>query len=322
MSSGDHKETSRKKKRRKTSHENASKKNRACTLNAYQQIWSDQKLFFLTPFILCARLKNLDLLEKKTTLYHSHNHETLGWLTTGSWIDPHCTASFYLGSRVKTSLPGNKSVISKNQRTGSWSVVQMDPRSNLQSWLAQVASLFLCCAMRVFSCLFITSIVLTDRGLFLLFIVGSRPTVLILACGDVSIGSWGWKTCSQKLIWPLWPLITIAWLVSKIRVGDKGRTSQPKPARRVVVITTFGGSHPLPWFCNWRATLLLFGCHCGANIGITNPIDPIYFPDLTKSTCEMLVVIGKDKPYSVRISSSASCFFCVSDLLTRFYAKT
>ncbi|GJJ69816.1 hypothetical protein EMPS_02165 [Entomortierella parvispora] len=41
---------------------------------------------------------------------------------------------------------------------------------------------------------------------------------------------------------------------------------------------------------------LAFDHHC--LVGITNPIDPIYFPDLTKSTCEMLVVIGKDKPYS------------------------
>ncbi|KAF9359811.1 hypothetical protein BGX26_011369 [Mortierella sp. AD094] len=33
-------------------------------------------------------------------------------------------------------------------------------------------------------------------------------------------------------------------------------------------------------------------------LGVTDPIDPIYFPDLTRDTCDMMVVIGKDKPYS------------------------
>ncbi|KAG0280736.1 hypothetical protein BGZ96_001438 [Linnemannia gamsii] len=41
---------------------------------------------------------------------------------------------------------------------------------------------------------------------------------------------------------------------------------------------------------------LAFDHHC--LVGITDPIDPIYFPDLSRSTCDMMVVIGKDKPYS------------------------
>ncbi|KAK3819106.1 MAG: hypothetical protein JOS17DRAFT_757030 [Linnemannia elongata] len=41
---------------------------------------------------------------------------------------------------------------------------------------------------------------------------------------------------------------------------------------------------------------LAFDHHC--LVGITDPIDPIYFPDLARSTCDMMVVIGKDKPYS------------------------
>ncbi|KAF9129044.1 hypothetical protein BGW39_004521 [Mortierella sp. 14UC] len=41
---------------------------------------------------------------------------------------------------------------------------------------------------------------------------------------------------------------------------------------------------------------LAFDHHC--LVGITEPIDPIYFPDLSRSTCDMMVVIGKDKPYS------------------------
>ncbi|KAF9193177.1 hypothetical protein BGZ50_007717 [Haplosporangium sp. Z 11] len=41
---------------------------------------------------------------------------------------------------------------------------------------------------------------------------------------------------------------------------------------------------------------LAFDHHC--LVGVTDPIDPIYFPDLTKDTCDMMVVIGKDKPYS------------------------
>ncbi|KAF9919339.1 hypothetical protein BX616_007063 [Lobosporangium transversale] len=41
---------------------------------------------------------------------------------------------------------------------------------------------------------------------------------------------------------------------------------------------------------------LAFDHHC--LVGITDPIDPIYFPDLTRDTCDMMVVIGKDKPYS------------------------
>ncbi|KAI7830180.1 hypothetical protein BC939DRAFT_439767 [Gamsiella multidivaricata] len=41
---------------------------------------------------------------------------------------------------------------------------------------------------------------------------------------------------------------------------------------------------------------LAFDHHC--LVGVTDPIDPIYFPDLSKDTCDMMVVIGKDKPYS------------------------
>ncbi|KAI8604749.1 hypothetical protein EDD21DRAFT_365455 [Dissophora ornata] len=41
---------------------------------------------------------------------------------------------------------------------------------------------------------------------------------------------------------------------------------------------------------------LAFDHHC--LVGVTDPIDPIYFPDLTRDTCDMMVVIGKDKPYS------------------------
>lgn len=41
---------------------------------------------------------------------------------------------------------------------------------------------------------------------------------------------------------------------------------------------------------------LAFDHHC--LVGVTEPIDPIYFPDLTRDTCDMTVVIGKDKPYS------------------------
>ncbi|KAI9238856.1 MAG: hypothetical protein BYD32DRAFT_412624 [Podila humilis] len=33
-------------------------------------------------------------------------------------------------------------------------------------------------------------------------------------------------------------------------------------------------------------------------IGVTDPIDPIYFPDLQQETSDMMVVVGKDKPYS------------------------
>ncbi|KAI1315993.1 hypothetical protein EDD11_010575 [Mortierella claussenii] len=43
---------------------------------------------------------------------------------------------------------------------------------------------------------------------------------------------------------------------------------------------------------------LAFDHHC--LVGVTDPIDPIYFPDLTRATCDMMVVIGKDKPYSIR----------------------
>ncbi|KAF9941603.1 hypothetical protein BGZ65_002373 [Modicella reniformis] len=41
---------------------------------------------------------------------------------------------------------------------------------------------------------------------------------------------------------------------------------------------------------------LAFDHHC--LVGVTDPIDPIYFPDLTRDSCDMTVVIGKDKPYS------------------------
>ncbi|KAF8943744.1 hypothetical protein BGZ47_005098 [Haplosporangium gracile] len=41
---------------------------------------------------------------------------------------------------------------------------------------------------------------------------------------------------------------------------------------------------------------LAFDHHC--LVGVTDPIDPIYFPDLSRPTCDMMVVIGKDKPYS------------------------
>ncbi|KAF9097299.1 hypothetical protein BGX23_009272 [Mortierella sp. AD031] len=41
---------------------------------------------------------------------------------------------------------------------------------------------------------------------------------------------------------------------------------------------------------------LAFDHHC--LVGVTDPIDPIYFPDLSRNTCDMMVVIGKDKPYS------------------------
>ncbi|KAF9942808.1 hypothetical protein BGZ67_010440 [Mortierella alpina] len=43
---------------------------------------------------------------------------------------------------------------------------------------------------------------------------------------------------------------------------------------------------------------LAFDHHC--LVGVTDPIDPIYFPELTRETCDMMVVIGKDKPYSIR----------------------
>ncbi|KAF9954648.1 hypothetical protein BGZ70_010498 [Mortierella alpina] len=43
---------------------------------------------------------------------------------------------------------------------------------------------------------------------------------------------------------------------------------------------------------------LAFDHHC--LVGVTDPIDPIYFPELTRPTCDMMVVIGKDKPYSIR----------------------
>ncbi|KAG0345511.1 hypothetical protein BG004_003651, partial [Podila humilis] len=33
-------------------------------------------------------------------------------------------------------------------------------------------------------------------------------------------------------------------------------------------------------------------------VGVTDPIDPIYFPDLDQKTSDMMVVVGKDKPYS------------------------
>ncbi|KAG0211184.1 hypothetical protein BGX28_008364 [Mortierella sp. GBA30] len=41
---------------------------------------------------------------------------------------------------------------------------------------------------------------------------------------------------------------------------------------------------------------LAFDHHC--LVGVTDPIDPIYFPELSRDTCDMMVVIGKDKPYS------------------------
>ncbi|KAF9434123.1 hypothetical protein BGZ76_008525 [Entomortierella beljakovae] len=41
---------------------------------------------------------------------------------------------------------------------------------------------------------------------------------------------------------------------------------------------------------------LAFDHHC--LVGVTDPIDPIYFPDLNRTSCDMTVVIGKDKPYS------------------------
>ncbi|KAF9305044.1 hypothetical protein BGZ74_011621 [Mortierella antarctica] len=33
-------------------------------------------------------------------------------------------------------------------------------------------------------------------------------------------------------------------------------------------------------------------------VGVTDPIDPLYFPDLKQETSDMMVVVGKDKPYS------------------------
>ncbi|KAF9408054.1 hypothetical protein BGZ94_002463 [Podila epigama] len=51
-----------------------------------------------------------------------------------------------------------------------------------------------------------------------------------------------------------------------------------------------------------KADLLPLSVDQECLVGVTDPIDPIYFPDLQQDTSDMMVVVGKDKPYSVGAS--------------------